>query len=351
MKALLATISLKGAVITAVPPRLLAMYSPEIARKAADFAALTTEEKRSLIGDYAKAVTFFAGKAYARVHGVAFADAYESFAFADVSHLDDPKDPRSLAEFLEAELAGPPATWAGDRGAAVIAQIDAAIASAKAACEKPVIVMDLDGTLYSGRNENALHAYDAENGTSVFANVEPGSVPDRGIEEWLYAKLAASINDTRELITRVNAVKEFCGKYRFDADAPEHDTINTALRERVATWVKSGAEILNLTARAPRQAAASQRALDRDGIPGDLICLDEGRERVAGKKMQVLASWKTAHPGSRFVGFVDNDRGNIDTIKKALPDVPAARAYWNGAHDIVLTDGSEAAHYAALLGR
>lgn len=317
-----------------IPEEVLKLYSPSLFHHVRHFDTLSREEKLATVQEAVAALKLFSKEAAARLfkESVFREQHFHRFSFANPSRLK-PEDPRTLLEFVSAEMRSRPSRsetnppQAGVFNRPVLSEVESRIAKARAAGKAPVLFVDLDGTVYSAGSQTAalLRRYDGIHGTSYFSGLKAAGVAAGDAEEFLYEHLAGQIRDFRALKSRVEEVKEFLKAERFKEEALRGLEVDPTVQGSLLKWEKLGARIVYVTARPAEQGAVTLESLKTDGLPAGELIVNKTSAGSARYKLEAIEEYRSGHPKTEMVLFLDDDRLNVQKIRSEMPEILAVR--------------------------
>lgn len=201
----------------------------------------------------------------------------------------------------------------------VAARVDAVM---QAGTAQPVVVFDLDATLFDNRQRTLkiLQSWATQPerlGTPVSAQVLSLKLEQ---VEYLFADSLAKVGVTDPAV--LESVKDFW-LARFFTEWAVHDQAMPGGVEYVQSLYKAGAFIVYLTGRsAPRMLTATSQSLKISGYPIGLLRTQLIMKPIAGAddeefKQTVMASLRRT---GEVVAMFDNEPGNVNLMKAAFPD-------------------------------
>lgn len=318
-----------------IPAALLERYSPALAFRVAHFDELERAAQSEVITDYVRALAIFHGNAVARIKEVTFStELYPRFAFADISRLGA-GDSRNLLQFLEDEweahsTATPTAPIeARSFNAAPLAKIAAALQASRKAQRQPVVIVDLDDTLFSSASRLAacLRSFDADSGTRYFAQLDLAELGRLGLEDFTYAHLARSGLDAAGIEDIYARLAEHVEAGRWSTQAYREELINENLADSIREWKAQGAEILFLTGRWEGDRRATLTQLASFGFTEERLIMSNHDEDVKTYKAREIRELLAARPNVDVVAVLDNDRKTIDLLQEQFPAMLALRVF------------------------
>jgi phosphoglycolate phosphatase-like HAD superfamily hydrolase len=326
-----------GSELTApIPHDILRLYSPELFLKSQNFDLLTLEEKLHTVDKYKAALKFFEGKAYVRlVKQLTLRNGYlDRFHFINPSVLQS-SDSSSLIEFLHAqwlesqvvgstESVRPLYQDSAQHNLQIELEIYDAIKAAKRARKKPVVVVDLDNTLFesSSRVLAILQRYDEVSKTNYFVGLTLADLPIGDFKEFLYMHLMKQVSDFTELMELVEHICIFLQMNEWEYDFVSGMEAQPEMVQLLKAIEKQGAEVFFLTSRRQYQARATEESLRRLGLRGNVTYYtDDETSSVAEWKTTSVLDWIEYFKDLRIVGFLDNETATINRLRKELEEL------------------------------
>ncbi len=319
-----------------IPAAILRLYSPELFLKTENFDRLTLEEKLHTVAKYKAALKFFEGKAYDRlVKQLTFRNGHlDRFHFINPGVLE-PSDESSLIDFLHAQWSAAEANGGTDLVAPlylnsvqhnldVELEIYDAIKAAKRSRKKPVVVVDLDNTLFesSSRVLAILQRYDQVSKTRYFDGLTLEDLPTSDFKEFLFIHLMKQIPDFIQLMELVEHICTFLQMNEWEYDFVSGMQAHPEMVQLIKACESEGAEVVYLTSRRHYQARATEDSLRRLGLKGNVIYYpDDETSSVAIWKTTTVLDWLEIFKDMRFVGFLDNETATINKLKAELEEL------------------------------
>jgi|GEM_PF-6295359 len=325
-----------GSELAAIPDPILSLYSPELFLKTKNFDLLTLEEKLHTVDKYKAALKFFEGKAYDRlVKQVTVRNGYlDRFHFINPSLLAS-TDTSSLIDFLHAQWLAAQVNGNTDsvrplyldsvqHNLDVELEIYDAIKAAKRGRKKPVVVVDLDNTLFeaSSRVLAILQRFDELSKTDYFAGLLIEDLPTGDFKEFLFTHLMKQVTDFNELVELVDRICTFLQMNEWEFDFVSGMQAHPEMVALLKACKKQGAEVVFLTSRRHRQSRATEDSLRRVGLDGNVIYYpDDETSSVAEWKTTTFLDWIEMFKEMRFVAFLDNETSTINRLKKEIEEL------------------------------
>jgi len=206
--------------------------------------------------------------------------------------------------------------------------VDAKIAAALAAGEKPVVFVDLDATFYSekARIRNLLERFDRLHGTQLFRDADWSkftSLP--GLESALHTHLDQRVSDPAERRRLWGLLSAHEEKYRFHPDSIEADEVDKPLAAALDAWSRAGAQIVFLSGRDDRVRQQTLDKLLADGFGNFPLFTKTPGEDTALFKASEIRRYIAEHKGTRAVALLDDDFVNLQAVSESSPDVLVLR--------------------------
>jgi hypothetical protein len=262
-----------------IPLDILRLYSPELLLKSQNFDLLTLEEKLHTVDKYKAALKFFEGKAYDRlVKQLTLRNGYlDRFHFINPSVLRS-SDSSSLIEFLHAqwlesqvdgstESVLPLYRDSAQHNLQIEIEIYDAIKAAKRARKKPVLVVDLDNTLFesSSRVLAILQRYDEVSKTHYFDGLTLTDLPISDFKEFLYLHLMKQVSEFTELMELVEHISTFLQMNEWEYEFVSGMAAQPEMVQFLKAMEKEGAEVVfpYLSSRVPSACDGRELAATR----------------------------------------------------------------------------------------
>jgi len=324
---------LKGALPRAIPLEILSLYSAGLHWNCVHFDELSLEEKRQTLNAYQSALAMFSGSAYDRlVKQVSFRnDHLATFGFVRPETLI-PKSTISLLDHVtqmraDAEQSGIPAPHFATTSPVndgVYAELNRALFRAKRANKTPVLVVDLDNSVFetSSRILAILQAYDREMGTHWFSGLKHTDLPIEDYKQFILARLAPHMAGHRQLSDTIDAIWRYVKMKEWDPEFVAKGEANPEMVLALKHFQRKGAKLVFITARKSYLQQVTEDQLDALGLGRTVLCYprDEERNAVAWK-VETFVEWIENLPEYRFIGFLDNENGVINSVRAQLEEL------------------------------
>lgn len=191
-------------------------------------------------------------------------------------------------------------------GEAVTLEVEAQ----RAAGKEPVIVVDMDDTLfvYATRMRTILQRADARHGTRFFSNMSAGALDGVTWDDFIRARVPDPA-----LAARIVAEVQI---ERYEPRTMLWDGVNAPLAAMIRRWRQAGAHIVFVTGRWESLGAESNRALAAAKVPYDeaLYAPDESPYPVPVFKGMAVAGVLGAGPRRVLVAVFDDRLDNLEAV-------------------------------------
>lgn len=319
---------------------ILDKHSPSLSYLVRHFDELDFEMQLSVIDSYVKALKYFAKPALGRLQERTFIDvSLIQYPLANPDDLDK-ADKLTLLEYLESlnvyaddetiyRIQEP--EFSSEAFADLLARTKDAVKQEKV----PILALDLDGVLFitESRKVKILKAFDLVHGTDWFKHLTVKNLLGFKTKEFLYFYLETQITNSKDLLVTVDRVNDFYVRHIMSEEFVAQDDVNIDLVRQLAPLFAAGAKPLYITARTENLKTVSIQAIQRAGLPAGPIQMGGTKKtNTAQTKAMQIKLFHDDSNGSVVIGFLDNDRSNVNEMSGAFPDFPSYRVFIRDVH-------------------